>query len=62
MVAAKIEEIGSRDMIRVSHAATSLTKKDVDKRRHHCTSSREALLITEASSIYCKKNLFMNNN
>jgi len=33
----------------VCHAATSLTKKDIDKRRHHCTSSREALLIIEAS-------------
>ena len=41
-------EEGNRDRNRT---ATSLTKKDVGKRRHHCTSSREALMIIEANSM-----------
>ena len=53
MVVAKIEKIAvvTELGLNACHAATSLTKKDVEKRRHHCTSSREALLVTEASSM-----------
>ena len=53
MVVAKIEKIAvvTELGLRGCNAATSLTKKDVGKRKHHCTSSREALLITEASSM-----------
>jgi len=50
MVITKIKEICSCDRIRVVHlpCGTSLTKKDVVKKRHHCTSSKETLLIIEA--------------
>ena len=53
MVVAKIEKIAvvTELGLNACHVATSLTKKDVEKRRHHCTSSREALLVTEASSM-----------
>ena len=54
MIVVKIEEIGSRDRIRVVRLIcghVTYKQKDVGKRRHHCTSSREALLITEASSM-----------
>ena len=53
MVVAKIEEIDSRDRIRVVLLPCGhiIDKKNIDKRRHHCISSKEPLLITEASSI-----------
>jgi hypothetical protein len=40
------------------HAATSLIKKDVGKRRHHYTNSRETLLITEQVA-YDEKDLIL---
>ena len=49
MVVAKIEEICSRDRIRVVRLPCGhiTDKKNVGKRRHHYTNSRETLLITE---------------
>ena len=53
MVVAKIEKIAvvTELGLNACHAATSLTKKNVGKKRHYCTSSREALLITEVNSM-----------
>ena len=53
MVVVKIGEIGIviELWLCACHVATSLTKKDVGKRKHHYTSSGEALLITETSSM-----------
>ena len=61
MVVAKIEEICSRDRIRVvrlpcGHITDK--KKDVGKRRHHYTNSRETLLITEQVA-YDEKDLIL---